>query len=120
MLAKPLDATVRYQPGIAIISLRGQIDAFGEDVLNAAYAELASQNPSAILLDFSQVDYINSTGIALIVGLLAQSRKSGSRMLACGLSEHYTELFRITRLIDFIGVFPDQESALASLTPATT
>ncbi|HUE76060.1 MAG TPA: STAS domain-containing protein [Chloroflexota bacterium] len=119
MLANPLDATVRYLPGIAIINLRGQINAFGEDVLNAAYAELAKQNPSTILLNFSQVDYINSTGIALIVSLLAQSRKSGSRMLACGLSEHYTELFRITRLIDFIGVFPDEASALASVTPAS-
>jgi anti-anti-sigma factor len=58
------------------------------------------------------VDYINSTGIALIVGLLARARKSHRRLLACGLSEHYIEIFQITRLADFMTVFPDEKSAV--------
>jgi anti-sigma B factor antagonist len=114
MLTKPLEAIVRHQPGVAIVDLNGQIDAYADDVMQAAYAEATKQRPGTILLNLSQVEYINSTGIALIVSLLAQSRKSGLRMLACGLSEHYLEIFRITRLTDFIGVFPDEASALAS------
>ena len=56
---------------------------------------------------------MNSTGIALIVGLLAQARKSHRRLVVCGLSEHYQEIFRITRLSDFMQIYSDEISALA-------
>jgi anti-anti-sigma factor len=59
------------------------------------------------------VDYINSTGIALIVSLLAQARKSRQRLVVYGLSDHYVEIFQITRLADFMTIYPDEESALA-------
>jgi anti-anti-sigma factor len=113
MPAKNLEAHVRHQPAIAIIDLQGEIDAFAEKALNDAYVNAESRNATAILLNFSDVDYINSTGIALIVGLLARARKSHRRLLACGLSDHYVEIFQITRLVDFMSVFPDEMRALA-------
>ena len=57
-----------------------------------------------MLLDFTRVGYINSTGIALIVGLLARARKRGQDVRACGLAEHYREIFEITRLSDFMTI----------------
>jgi anti-anti-sigma factor len=114
MPAKSLEAQVRHQPAVAIVDLHGEINAFAEDRLNAAYAEAESRAPDLILLNFSDVDYINSTGIALIVSLLARARKAKRRLLACGLSDHYVEIFQITRLVDFMNVFPDEKSALAS------
>src|SRR5437764_3289284 len=113
MTAKSFEAQVRHQPRVAIIDLHGEINAFAEDVLNKAYAEAESRRAEVILLNFSDVDYINSTGIALIVSLLARARKSKRRLLACGLSDHYVEIFQITRLVDFMSVFPDEKSALA-------
>ncbi len=115
MHAQPFEANVRRQPGTAIIDLRGEIDAFAESGLNAAYAEAESQDPSTILLNFGDVSYINSTGIALIVGLLAQARKSHRRLLVYSLSDHYTEIFQITRLADYMSIFPDESSALAAV-----
>jgi anti-sigma B factor antagonist len=47
------------------------------------------------------------------VGLLARARASKRRLLACNLSEHYMEIFDITRLSDFMSVFPDEESAIS-------
>ena len=113
MPAKSLETHVRHQPRVAIIDLEGEIDAFAENALNAAYAEAESRGADVILLNFSKVDYINSTGIALIVGLLARARKSKRHLLASGLSDHYVEIFQITRLVDFMSVFPDEASALA-------
>ena len=63
MPAKTLEAQVRHQPAVAIVDLHGEINAFAEDRLNAAYAEAESRAPDLILLNFSDVDYINSTGI---------------------------------------------------------
>jgi len=113
MSTRSLEAQVRHQPRVAIIDLHGEINAFAEDVLNAAYADAESRGAEEILLNFSDVDYINSTGIALIVSLLARARKSKRKLLACGFSQHYVEIFQITRLVDFMSVFPDEASALS-------
>ena len=113
MPARTLEAQVRHQPRVAIVDLHGEINAFAEEVLNTAYSDAESRGAEAILLNFSDVDYINSTGIALIVSLLARARKAKRKLLACGLSQHYVEIFQITRLVDFMSVFPDEASALS-------
>jgi anti-sigma B factor antagonist len=113
--AKHLEAEVRPGPEAAVIVLRGEINGFAQDVLNAAYAEAESPDPKVVLLNFEGVDYINSTGIALIVSLLAKARAAKRRMLACGLSDHYVEIFNITRLSDFMTVYDDEESAIAGV-----
>ena len=76
MPAQPFEADVRRQPDAqppaAVIDLHGEINAAAEARLNAAYAEAQAQNPPTIVLNFGEVSYMNSTGIALIVGLLAR------------------------------------------------
>jgi len=116
MAPKVFEAKVRHQPRVSIINMHGEINAFAEEAMNAAYEEADRESSDVIVVNFSDVDYINSTGIALIVGLLARARKSRRRLLACGLSEHYVEIFHITRLADFMTVFPDETAALADAT----
>ena len=113
MAVRHLEAEVRQERGRAILDLRGEINGFAQEALDAAYSEAESNDPETILLNFEEVDYINSTGIALIVGLLAKARASRKRLLACNLSEHYVEIFNITRLSDFMSVFPDEQSAMS-------
>ena len=107
-----LEATVRTEHGVAIIDLDGDINSFAESALVAAYLEASELHPGALALNFSQADYINSTGIALIVGLLARARKDKRPVIAFGLSDHYTEIFEITRLSDFMQIVPDEATAL--------
>jgi anti-sigma B factor antagonist len=113
MAVRHLEAEVRQERGVVVLDLRGEINGFAQEALDAAYSEAESKDPETILLNFEGVDYINSTGIALIVGLLAKARASHKRLLACNLSEHYVEIFEITRLSDYIGVFPDEQSAMS-------
>jgi anti-sigma B factor antagonist len=115
MAVRHLEAEVRHKRGVVVLDLRGEINGFAQEALDVAYSEAESNDPEAILLNFEDVDYINSTGIALIVGLLARARASHKRLLACNLSEHYVEIFEITRLSDFMGVFPDEESAISEI-----
>ncbi len=105
-------AQVRTQPGLATIDLAGDINAFAEVGLNRAYSEAEQFDPATIVLNFSHVGYINSTGIALIVGLLARARKAHRSLSVCGLSDHYLEIFQITRLADFMTIYPDETSAM--------
>jgi anti-anti-sigma factor len=115
-----LEARVRHhQPRIMVIELHGEINNFAEEALNTAYEQAEREAPEAILLNFADVDYINSTGIALIVTLLAKARTAHRQLLSCGLSEHYVEIFNITRLADFMTVYPDETSALAGRSAQT-
>lgn len=111
----PFAAAVRQEDGAAVIDLSGEIDGFAEEAINAAYAEAQATKPASVILNFGDVSYINSTGIALIVGLLAQARKTHTPLVTYGLSEHYREIFNITRLSDFMTIVPDEHSALATV-----
>jgi len=103
-----LEATTHRSDGTVRIELRGDIDGSAGVALGAAYGETAGAD--SVLLDFGAVDYINSTGIALIVGILARARADARPVAARGLSEHYREIFEITRLSDFMTILADEQS----------
>ena len=117
MLNRPFEAQVRSQSGAVTIDLHGEINAFAEADLNAVYTEAEGYASDRIILNFSDVSYINSTGIALIVGMLARARKAHRQMVVFGLSDHYVEIFQITRLADFMTIYPDETSALQGSEP---
>ena len=104
MATEALDVTVGERDGTPVIALRGDVtgaaDRGGRSRLRAG----DRRGPAAIVLDFTPTDYINSSGLAVIVGLLAQARSTGIEIGAQGLSEHYREIFEITRLSDFMTI----------------
>jgi anti-sigma B factor antagonist len=86
------------------VALSGSIGKVGDLVLTEAYAAAVASDARRIVLDFGAVDYINSTGIALIIRLLAEARRDRRAVEAVGLSDHYRHIFRITKLADYITI----------------
>ncbi len=84
-----------------VLVMGGDVNRGAQVGLEAAYTE-AADGPGRLVLDFDAVDFINSTGIAVIVGILAKARAAGREVVAVGLTDHYREVFRITRLSDFM------------------
>ena len=113
MATRELRAAVRERDGVAVIDLTGDVDARAEQALEDAYAEATRARPRSVALNFEGTEYINSTGIALIVGLLARARKDGAAVRAFGLSDHYREIFEITRLSDFMTIADSEERAVS-------
>ena len=111
--------TVRSRGDVAVIDLGGDINAGAERSLELAWDEAIATSPSAVSLNFSNAGYINSTGIALIVGVLAKSRARGIRLSAYGLTPHYEEIFQITRLADFMAIEADEDSAVGGAEGST-
>ncbi len=103
---------VRRRDGVAVIDLAGDVNNAAEQALEAAWAEATAQRPGAVVLNFAGAGYINSTGIALIVGVLAKGRAAGIDVRAFGLTPHYREIFEITRLADFLAITNDEDSAV--------
>ena len=110
---------VRREPGAAIIAILGEMTGFAENDLMAAYNEATQDGAQAIILNFGDLEYMNSTGIGLLVTLLIRSQRQQQRLLACGLSEHYRQIFDLTRLNEAIGIYEAEADALAALQVAS-
>jgi anti-sigma B factor antagonist len=102
--------------GTAVIDIQGQITGFAEDVLMDAYAQASKHGGRTVLLNFTDLDYMNSSGIGLLVTLLVRTQRHGQRLAAFGLSQHYREIFQLTRLDEAIAVYDTEASAIAKAT----
>jgi anti-anti-sigma factor len=109
----PFRADVSDLRRIALIELHGDLNVAAEAGLELAYEAAAALDARVVLLDFSDAAYINSTGIALLVRLLAHARREPREVRACGLTPHYTEIFGITRLSDYMRIYADRAGAMA-------
>ena len=103
---------VRREGDASVLDIRGDVTAASEDVLMAAYE--AAGDAKAIILNFSELAYMNSGGIGLLVTLLVRANRRGQKLLAYGLSEHYRQIFELTRLDEAVGIHDSEQSALAA------
>jgi anti-sigma B factor antagonist len=111
----PLQTRVRAADGaVAVIELTGDVTASSESVLMEAYREAGPENTRGIVLDFTGLDYMNSSGIGLLVTLLVRAKRAQQQLSAYGLSDHYRQIFELTRLDEVISVHADENQAVAA------
>jgi anti-anti-sigma factor len=104
----------RVSPTTSIIDIHGDVSAFAENVLMEAYAEANTPTTRTIILNFAGLEYMNSSGIGLLVTLLIRINRQKQRMFAFGLSEHYRHIFELTRLSDAIKIYENESAALSA------
>jgi anti-sigma B factor antagonist len=110
---------VREVSGAArAIELKGDLTAQSEDVLMDAYRRADGDHVTAVVLDFSGLDYMNSGGIGLLVTLLVRAQRKRQQVLAHGLSDHYRQIFELTRLDEAVGIHDSEADALAAAAAA--
>jgi anti-sigma B factor antagonist len=104
---------------VSVIDIEGDISAQSEEALMSAYTEANDNGAKAIVLNFDGLDYMNSSGIGLLVTMLIRVQRQKQQLLAYGLSEHYQQIFELTRLNEAIGIYEDEALALTAVaTPA--
>jgi len=102
----------RATESTAIIALRGELTGATERALMDAYAQACDALTRVIVLDFTELEYMNSTGIGLLVTLLVRAQRQRQRLLAFGLSDHYREILSLTRLDEAIEIVDSEADAL--------
>lgn len=102
-------------PGVQAIDIAGDVTAGSENALMDAYTEASAAGSRAIVLNFSRLDYMNSSGIGVLVTILIRANRQGRRLGAVGLSEHYRQIFELTRLDEAIPVFATEDEASRAL-----
>jgi anti-sigma B factor antagonist len=97
---------------VSVIDVKGELTAFAEGVLMDAYGQASDGTVRAIVLNFEGLEYMNSSGIGLLVTLLIRVNREKQRLLTYGLSEHYQNIFQITRLDDAITIYDSEQEAI--------
>jgi anti-sigma B factor antagonist len=100
-------------PTVGIIDIEGDLSAAAENALMDAYAR-TSASTRVIILNFTRLAYMNSSGIGLLVTLLVRVNRQKQRLFCYGLSEHYRHIFELTRLSDVIKTYPTEDDAVAA------
>ena len=104
----------RVSASVSIIVIQGELTASTEAALLAASVEAATPLTRAIILNFAGLDYMNSSGIGLLVTLLIRLKQQKQRLFACELSDHYRHIFALTRLEEAISIFASEPEAIAA------
>ena len=98
----------------AVIAVRGELTGTTERALMDAYVRAADPMTRRIILDFTGLDYMNSTGIGLLVTMLVRAQRQRQTLLAFGLSDHYRQILGLTRLDEAIVIVATEQEALAA------
>lgn len=107
--------TVRsVPPTTAAIVIDGDITSASEAALTAAHAEATALGATLVVLDFSALNYMNSGGIGMLVTLLVRTQRQRQRLAAVGLSDHYRQIFSLTRLDEAITLYDTEPAAVAA------
>ena len=112
-----LELSVRRQSGLPIIQFSGDVTTFAEDVVQNAYRDVAREGGRNVGLDFHSCNYINSAGIAVIIGMVTEARRQSRRVLVFGLSPHYQKIFRMVGLADYVEMCATEDEALLRVKP---
>jgi anti-sigma B factor antagonist len=107
-------AVRQINEAVSVLDIKGEITAFAESALMNAYAEATSHGANIIVLNLSELEYMKSTCIGLLVTLLIRANRQKQRLLTCGLSEHYRKTFELTGLNQAIGICATEAEALAA------
>ncbi len=115
-MSKPnITLTVRaVRPDTCVIDIQGEVNSFAENALMDAYTQATALGAKDILLNFTNLEYMNSSGIGLLVTLLIRVQRNKQRLAAYGLSAHYRQIFELTRLDEAISLYDGEAEALSA------
>ena len=97
----------------SIMDIKGEVNSFSENALMDAYTQASIGDTQSIILNFTELEYMNSSGIGLLVTLLIRANRQDQRLIAFGLSQHYQQIFELTRLNEAIPICETEAEGLA-------
>jgi anti-anti-sigma factor len=109
------EINLKNQGDITIFDVQGDVTAFSEPFFNQAYKNANDQGTSKILLKFSENAYINSGGIAILIQLLAQTKRNNQQICITGLSNHFKKIFNMVGITKFAQIYNTVDEAINNM-----
>src|ERR1051325_11522408 len=97
-----------------VLPLKGEIDLHVSPSVTASLNAMIDKKPRRLVVDLSEVTYIDSAGLAALIEAMQKMEAYGGKFLLAGLPETGRSLFEISRLDQVFQIFPNLDAALAS------
>ncbi|MBI3941858.1 MAG: STAS domain-containing protein [Chloroflexi bacterium] len=120
MLSKDLKVDIRKVTGPApfsdmhIIDLQGDVNSAGDAAIKAAYNSATGEGARHILFNFEKVEYINTSGIAVLIGIVMDAQKAQQKILFFHVNRHYQKIFDLVRLPMYAKIYDSEAEAVAA------
>ena len=111
---KDIEVTTSQKDDIAIINIKGDVTADTGGAIEDAYKNAPVSESKKILLYFDKDSYINSGGIAFLIGIASEARKKEQKICATGLSEHFEKIFHMVGLTRCVELFKSEDEAVSN------
>jgi anti-sigma B factor antagonist len=114
---KTPELTIRTETreGAIVVVPTGEVDLTASPVLRNELKKIQGGKPAPgrLIVDLTNVPYMDSSGVATLVEAMQMARKNGTRLVLCGMQSKVKSIFEIARLDTVFAITPDTESALA-------
>ncbi len=114
-----IEINLEKQGDVTIFDIQGDVTAFSEPYFNEAYKNANDQAAKKILLKFTEGAYINSGGIAVLIQLLAETKRNSQKISITGLSDHFKKIFHMVGITKFAKIYNTTDEALEELAAET-
>ena len=101
-MSSDLETKVSAIDGIDIIEIIGDVTATTGQLVEDAYQKISDDGGTRIVLSFNKENYLNSGGIAFLIGIAAESKGTRQVIRAAGLSEHFHKIFDMMGLTRYM------------------
>jgi len=109
---KDIQVSISQKDDVSILQIKGDVTAISGEAIEEAYQKVSMDGAKKILLYFDKDGYINSGGIAILIGIASESRKNEQRIRITGLSPHFQKIFNMVGLTKYTEIFQTEELAL--------
>src|SRR5262245_42045137 len=107
------EVDIRGKGDVSILEIRGDVTAGSGPPIQGAYQKITAAGAQKILVSFDRASYINSGGIAILIGIVSEVKKRGQTLRMAGLSAHFQKIFTMVGLTKYAKLFASEEAALA-------
>ena len=112
-MSRDIEISTSTEGEVTVIRVSGDVTAMTGGAIDSAYQAASKDGVKKFLLHFGQDVYINSGGIAVLIGIASRSLKQGQIFHIAGLSDHFKKIFTMMGLTKYMKIFPTEEAALA-------
>lgn len=109
---KDIQVSISNKNDVSILNIKGDVTAITGETIEDAYRKVSASGAKKILLFFDKDGYINSGGIAILIGIASEGRKKEQKIRITGLSSHFQKIFDMVGLTKYTEIFPREELAL--------
>lgn len=113
-MGNDLKANLRRLDARAIIDMKGEVTSLSDQTLNTLVNSAVAEGVKHVVFNFTEVSYINSSGIAVLIGIVTTLASRGVAFNVYGLTPHFKKIFRMIGLTQYVKVLGSEGEALAA------